>query len=76
MAETGEVSEQVLEQFMQYDADKSGAVTREEYLEVIRARALLRFEGMDKNKDEKATPEEYKIFWQERKRRFYKMRDK
>lgn len=76
MAQTEEVSGQVLEQFLLYDQDESGSVSSKEYLEVIRQRALLRFKSMDKNRNEEVTPEEFEIFWQERKSQFYKLRDK
>jgi len=70
-AETDEPSEKVIKQFMQYDMDESGDVSREEYLAIIQQRAHERFDAMDRDRDEIVTPEEYDLFWRARKAQIY-----
>jgi Ca2+-binding EF-hand superfamily protein len=75
-AQSDEVSEQVLKRFLQYDLDENGSVSSQEYLQVIRERALKRFEDMDSNGDQEVTPDEFEVFWQARKAEYYRIRGK
>ncbi len=71
-AETG--LDWLAERFMDWDADGDGAVSADEFMDMVRKRAERRFEAMDRDRDGRVTEEEFRAFWQARKAEYYRLR--
>ncbi|MDX8389424.1 MAG: thymidylate synthase [Mariprofundaceae bacterium] len=64
----------IVQRFMLLDSDESLSVSYVEFMEVAVERAEARFNAMDTNQDEEVTDDEYRLFWQEQKAQWYRIK--
>lgn len=64
----------IVGKFMQLDEDGSGGVSFDEYMRMVRERAVARYRLMDRNHDGEVSPVEYEEFWKERRARYYRLK--
>ncbi len=69
----GTPTDKVVEAFMELDQDASNGVSMPEYMSMVNRRARERFARMDQNHDGEVSEDEYRLFWQTQKAKWYRL---